>query len=119
MINLLKKLNSKLFLNSKPKNLNTIGGKKMKKVKIIAKGRVQGVGFRFMTKMVADQIGIFGSVRNQPDGTVYIEANGEPDKINLFIEEIRKSPSPSGKVDHLEVTKDSSLPERIKFSITN
>ncbi len=72
-----------------------------------------------MTKTVADQIGVFGSVRNQSDGSVYIEANGEPNKIDSFIEEIEKSPSPSGQVDHLEITEDPSLPERIKFSITN
>ncbi|WP_085560578.1 acylphosphatase [Carnobacterium iners] len=91
----------------------------MKKVKMTATGRVQGVGFRFMTKMVADEIGIFGSVKNQTDGSVYIEANGDPVKIDKFIEKIKKSPSPSGKVDHLQIIEDSSLPERIKFSITN
>lgn len=82
-------------------------------------GRVQGVGFRFMTKMIADQIGIFGIVRNQSDGSVYIEANGDSLKIDKFIEKIKKSPSPSAKVNKLEVTEDSSLPERVKFSITN
>lgn len=119
MINLFQKLKIALFLNSKPEKSDSIGGKKMKKVKIFVTGHVQGVGFRFTTKMVADQLGVFGIVRNQFDGSVYIEANGEPDKIDSFIREIKKSPTPSGKVEQLEVTEDSSLKERIKFSITN
>lgn len=32
----------------------------MRTIKMNASGRVQGVGFRYMTKMVADQIGIGG-----------------------------------------------------------
>lgn len=46
----------------------------MRTIKMNASGRVQGVGFRYMTKMVADQIGIGGIVCNQNDGSVYIEA---------------------------------------------
>ncbi|ALV22956.1 putative nucleoside phosphatase [Carnobacterium antarcticum] len=91
----------------------------MKKVTLTVTGRVQGVGFRYMTKMVADQIGVFGLVRNEMDGSVYIEANGEPQKIDAFIEEIRKSPTPSGNVEHLEITEDSSLPVKDKFSVSN
>lgn len=91
----------------------------MKIVKMHVTGLVQGVGFRYMTKMVADQIGIGGIVCNQNDGSVYIEANGTEDEINLFIEKVRKSPSPSGKVDHLEVINDPNLNIRNKFSVTN
>ncbi len=36
----------------------------MKRYHIIFKGRVQGVGFRFQVKMLADRIGLTGSVRN-------------------------------------------------------
>ncbi|RCT69432.1 acylphosphatase, partial [Enterococcus faecium] len=34
----------------------------MRKVKMNVQGRVQGVGFRYMTKMVADQLGVTGTV---------------------------------------------------------
>ncbi|WP_192988420.1 acylphosphatase [Carnobacterium mobile] len=91
----------------------------MKKVKLTVKGRVQGVGFRYMTKMVADQLGVFGIVRNESDGSVYIEANGEPEKIDAFIEEIRKSPSPSGKVEHIDLAEDATLPTKDNFSVSN
>ena len=39
--------------------------------------------------------------------------------LDDFIEEIRHSPSPSGKVDHVTLEEDASIEERIKFSITN
>ncbi|HGF7281618.1 TPA: acylphosphatase, partial [Enterococcus faecium] len=68
----------------------------MRKVKMNVQGRVQGVGFRYMTKMVADQLGVTGTVKNEDDGSVTIEAIGNGDIIQKFIEEVKKSPSPSG-----------------------
>jgi len=67
----------------------------MRKVKMNVQGRVQGVGFRYMTKMVADQLGVTGTVKNEDDGSVTIEAIGNDDIIQKFIEEVKKSPSPS------------------------
>ena len=45
-------------------------------------GIVQGVGFRYMTKILADQIGVTGKVLNKNDGSVYIEAQGDPEKLS-------------------------------------
>ncbi|MBT2731275.1 acylphosphatase [Carnobacterium sp. ISL-102] len=100
-------------------NQITNGGISMKKVSIRVVGSVQGVGFRFSTKLVADQIGVYGIVRNEPDESVYIEANGDPEKIDLFIEKIRNSPSPSGYVDSIIVEELPSLKIRDKFTISN
>ncbi|HAP6886369.1 TPA: acylphosphatase, partial [Enterococcus faecium] len=58
----------------------------MRKVKMNVQGRVQGVGFRYMTKMVADQLGVTGTVKNEDDGSVTIEAIGNDDIIQKFIE---------------------------------
>lgn len=90
-----------------------------RKVRMIVEGMVQGVGFRYTTKQVADNIGVFGIVRNENDGTVYIEANGEVDKIAQFIEAVKKSPSPSAHVKHVTVEDDATIEEHVKFSITN
>ena len=98
---------------------STNGGISMKKVSIHVFGLVQGVGFRYSTKLVADQIGVYGIVRNESDGSVYIEANGEPDKVDQFIEKIRNSPSPSGNVDSITIEELSSIPTRDKFTISN
>ncbi|MER2001337.1 MAG: acylphosphatase [Carnobacterium inhibens] len=103
-----------------PLNDNTQnGGIDMKKVSIQVAGLVQGVGFRYMTKLTADQIGVYGIVRNESDGSVYIEANGEPEKIDQFIEKIRNSPSPSGRVDSITIEELASIPNRDKFTISN
>lgn len=98
---------------------NNNGGLSMKKVSIRVTGLVQGVGFRYSTKLVADQIGVYGIVRNESDGSVYIEANGDEEKIDKFIEKIRNSPSPSGQVDSINVEELSSLSVRDKFIISN
>lgn len=89
----------------------------MEKVKMTVYGRVQGVGFRFTTKMVADRLGIKGYVQNQADGSVYIEASGEKQALATFIKEVKASPSPSGKVSHCEVIEDESIMERSSFDI--
>lgn len=47
----------------------------------IMKGKVQGVGFRSTTHYYARQLGLTGTVRNLPDGTVEIHAQGT--KLNL------------------------------------
>lgn len=91
----------------------------MKKVKIRVSGRVQGVGFRYMTKLVADQIGVAGIVRNEDDGSVYIEAVGPYEKIEEFIKAIERSPSPSGRVDACNVEEDDSIENYVSFRITN
>lgn len=81
----------------------------MRKVSLTVRGRVQGVGFRFMTKMVADKLGIVGTVKNQWDGSVYIEAGGSPEKVAEFINLIKASPSPSGRVETCEITELPNL----------
>ena len=74
-------------------------------------GRVQGVGFRYTTTHLAKQLEVNGIVRNESDGSVYVEAIGPEDKIELFIEELAKGPSPSAIVDKIEIQYDSSIPD--------
>ncbi|MFP5081215.1 acylphosphatase [Pedobacter sp. JCM 36344] len=57
-----------------------------KHIKILIKGKVQGVTFRETTKYVADQSGIKGLIRNEKDGSVYIEAEGEQWLLDSFLE---------------------------------
>lgn len=89
----------------------------MRKVKMNVQGRVQGVGFRYMTKMVADQLGVTGTVKNEDDGSVTIEAIGNDDIIQKFIEEVKMSPSPSGRVQYVDVQEDPMIEERKKFDV--
>ncbi len=64
-------------------------------------GLVQGVFFRASTQDKANQLGIKGFVRNEPDRTVYIEAEGEENNLNDFINWCWKGPS-GAKVEKVE-----------------
>ena len=57
-------------------------------------GRVQGVGFRYYITQKANMLGIKGFVRNEPDGTVYIEATAPDQKtMDIFLEYLKQGPS--------------------------
>ena len=56
----------------------------MKRYQIIFKGRVQGVGFRYQVKALADRIGLTGTVRNLYDQSVEVYIQGEENKILEF-----------------------------------
>lgn len=57
----------------------------MKRLTIKISGKVQGVFFRASTKDVADKLGIAGFVKNTTDGSVYIEVEGEEEKLTQFV----------------------------------
>ncbi|MGP4059984.1 acylphosphatase [Halobacillus litoralis] len=89
----------------------------MERKQITVHGRVQGVGFRAATKQVADQIGIYGLVKNQPDGTVLIEAEGPTDQLSRFIKEIEDGPTPFSKVENMDVQEKDQLDNHKKFKV--
>ena len=53
----------------------------MQRIKFIAHGRVQGVGFRGFVRRIANSMQLVGSVKNLPDGTVEILVEGDERKI--------------------------------------
>jgi len=64
-------------------------------------GRVQNVGFRFSTVQTAQDLHIKGFVQNKPDRTVYIEAEGDAENLNNFVQWCKKGP-PAAKVENIE-----------------
>lgn len=52
-------------------------------------GNVQGVGFRYTACNIAKQLGLNGSVRNLPDGSVEVYAHGERQKLDQFIHHLK------------------------------
>ncbi|MFA5971523.1 MAG: acylphosphatase [Lentimicrobiaceae bacterium] len=56
-------------------------------------GHVQGVGFRYFVIQKAEYLEISGFVKNLSNGNVYIEAEGEPEKLELFIHACQQGPS--------------------------
>ena len=65
-------------------------------------GLVQGVFFRSETKRKADEIGVFGWVKNSPDGRVEAILEGEREKVEKLVEWIKKGPTGS-RVDSVEL----------------
>lgn len=67
----------------------------MKHYEIIVTGRVQGVGFRHYTMQKANELGIFGWVKNMPDDSILIVAQGDEPVINTFIDFLYIGPTRS------------------------
>jgi len=57
-------------------------------------GTVQGVGFRWWTRKLAQRLGLRGTVRNDRDGSVHVRAEGEATALETF--EARLTAGPSG-----------------------
>ncbi len=64
----------------------------MKHLNIKVHGKVQGVYFRDSTKMVADQLGVKGWIRNESDGSIYIEAEGDDWILDNFLDWCEEGP---------------------------
>lgn len=82
------------------------------KIKII--GRVQGVFFRQAAKEVADTLGLTGWVRNEPDGSVRIVAEGEEEKLQKFAEWC-KTGTEHSMVENVTVTRQEMTGEFVNF----
>ena len=74
----------------------------MKAIRVVASGRVQGVGFRWFVREEARRVGVDGWGRNCPDGTVEVLAAGSPESVNALVLAVRKGPS-AARVDVLNV----------------
>ncbi|MDH5807058.1 MAG: acylphosphatase [Candidatus Methanomethylicaceae archaeon] len=70
--------------------------------KIIVKGKVQRVGFRYFTYKLAKKIGLVGYVKNLEDGNVEIVVEGKKEDIIKLISEVRIGP-PNAFVKDLEI----------------
>jgi acylphosphatase len=53
-----------------------------KAIRVTVEGRVQGVGFRYTTRGVAQELGLAGWVRNLPNGAVEVWAQGSVDVVD-------------------------------------
>lgn len=53
-------------------------------------GRVQGVGFRFRARTVANSLGIVGCVENKTDGSVEMEAQGSEKQLDEMLKALNR-----------------------------
>jgi acylphosphatase len=61
----------------------------MERRRIEFSGRVQGVGFRATARDTASGHTVTGWVRNDPDGVVLMEVQGEPAAIDAYLADLR------------------------------
>jgi acylphosphatase len=53
-------------------------------------GNVQGVGFRYTTRSIAQRFAITGYVQNLPDGRVQLVAEGTSPEVDSFLKGVRE-----------------------------
>ena len=87
-----------------------------KRFQIVVSGKVQGVFFRAFTQKKAKSLGLNGFVMNRPDGTVYIDTQGEEETLNQLVAWCWDG-SPLSSVTHVEVTQTPNLLEADDFII--
>jgi len=89
-----------------------------RRVHLIIKGRVQGVGFRYFIYTTAINLHLKGWVRNRASGNVEILAQGAHKKINQLIQAARKGPDMAQVLD-VDIEWDQKSPDLPPFTILN
>jgi acylphosphatase len=84
--------------------------------RFLVRGRVQGVGFRWFVEREAHILQIAGWVRNNPDGTVEVLAQGTRDQLSGLRSRLREGPRAS-RVDEVEEHEAEPLKELNSFRI--
>ena len=88
----------------------------MRRAHLIISGRVQGVGFRYRARDIAEGLGLKGWVRNLPDGRVETIAEGEDAPVEEFVKYCRKGP-PGAHVSGVEISEKEPLNDLAGFDI--
>ena len=73
--------------------------------RLLISGRVQGIGFRYSCRRVAESAGVSGWCRNLPDGRVEAALEGEAEAVERVVAWCRRGPS------HAIVTDVDVVPE--------
>jgi acylphosphatase len=79
--------------------------------RVLIKGRVQGVGFRWSCRRMAEAQGLAGWCRNLPDGRVEACFEGDPAAVEAALAWCREGPS-SAIVTSVDVTAETPQGER-------
>ncbi len=85
-------------------------------VRITVRGRVQGVFFRAATAQEARALGLCGWVRNRPDGTVEIAAEGARRNLEMLLAWAHRGP-PAAHVTEVEAEWSAYVGDRHGFEV--
>ena len=81
----------------------------MQQYRIKVEGVVQGVGYRQSALLEARRLALKGWVKNQPDGSVLIKAQGEKQKLERFVGWCHEGPV-RARVHHIDVSREEADP---------
>lgn len=88
-----------------------------KAARFYVSGTVQGVGYRYFARGVAQQLGITGYVKNLADGRVEVYAVGPESQLRALCEDLRRGPR-YASVEQVEQSDSELLDEFLSdFSI--
>jgi acylphosphatase len=88
----------------------------MRQFHAIVSGRVQGVYFRAETQETARRLGLSGFVRNLPDGSVEVVAEGEAKPLGELLEFLHDGP-PLARVHNVDLTWDTTHDAPESFTV--
>jgi acylphosphatase len=86
------------------------------RIRLVAYGGVQGVGFRYFVREHARRAGLAGYVRNRPDGAVELEAAGPADRLATLRHTVTHGP-PGARVSHIDDLDPGTEPLPATFEI--
>jgi len=84
--------------------------------RFLVRGRVQGVGFRWFVEREAHMLQLAGWVRNNPDGTVEVLAQGTREQLAGLHSRLREGPR-AARVDDVEVSDAEAVKGMASFQI--
>jgi len=89
----------------------------MMRIIACAKGRVQGVGYRYFVTDCAQETGVTGFVKNEPDGSVMIVAEGSDAALSEFVRKVKAEGDPFIRVDTMDLARSEPTGEFSGFGI--
>ncbi len=86
-------------------------------IHLIISGEVQGVGYRYFCYQKARQYEVVGVVRNRPDGSVEVVAEGDRGMLEIFIQDLKAGPF-SATVRNVKITWSEFTGQYRSFDVT-
>ena len=83
--------------------------------RVFYSGRVQGVGFRYTARQIAQAHAVTGFVRNLPNGRVELVAEGSPAELDGLLKEI--AAAMTGYVSDTEIEKGPATAKYSSFEV--
>ena len=86
-----------------------------KQFHLYVSGLVQGVGFRFSARILANRNNITGWVKNLPDGRVELMIQGKVDDLDSFLKEVKKDFK--NNIAKIDISESKEHPKLDNFNI--